>query len=67
MILSYDLIKSETQNLEELKTLQIKTFATGKVDVGLPILDVSLGENGDTRVISDGVVSAEGYDPIIIT
>jgi hypothetical protein len=34
------------------------------VDLGMSILDVSMG---DQKVVTGGVVTAEGYDPIIIT
>ena len=30
----------------------------------MPILDVSMG---DTPIITGGVVSADGYDPVVIT
>jgi len=39
-------------------------YATGKMDLGAPILDVATGEES---VISGGMVVAEGFDPIIIT
>ena len=39
-------------------------LATGKVKVGLPILEASAGEE---EIITDGVVVADGYDPKIIT
>lgn len=34
------------------------------MDLGAPILDVSAG---DDDIISDGVVTAAGYEPVVIT
>lgn len=39
-------------------------FATNKIDLGAPILDVKAGENS---IVKDGIVSKEGYTPIVIT
>jgi hypothetical protein len=50
--------------LEDLKDKQIDMFATNPPDLGLPILDVSMD---DEPIVSGGVVSADGYDPIVIT
>jgi len=39
-------------------------MATGKLELGAPILDSSSGGN---KVVTDGVVVKVGYAPIIIT
>jgi hypothetical protein len=39
-------------------------MATGKLSVGMGILEASAG---DVIIVTDGVVVADGYDPIIIT
>jgi hypothetical protein len=57
-------IVGDGESLEDLKEKQIEQFATNPPDLGMPILDVSMG---DEPIISGGVVSAEGYDPIVIT
>ena len=51
-------------DLEEISERQTEMFATGQMDLGAPILDV---EAGETSVISNGVVTAPGYEPITIT
>lgn len=50
-------------------------FATGSMDLGAPILDVAVTVSSSTAtaapaessVVSDGMVTADGYDPIVIT
>ena len=71
-----------TDALAEVKAKQTEAFATGGIDLGAPILDVavvvattdtsaaaseSTSSNTVEKVISDGVVTAAGYDPITIT
>ena len=65
IIVTYDLVvKDGGKTLEELKTIQTKMLATAGVKVGLPILEATAGEE---KIITDGVVVADGYDSIIIT
>ena len=65
IIVTYDLVvKDGGKTLEELKINQTKMLATAGVKVGLPILEATAGEE---KIITDGVVVADGYDPIIIT
>lgn len=80
VVLNYDITSDDdTSALEAIKTKQTQQFATGSMDLGAPILDVQVqvtssdestsSNTGSTRenVISGGVVTASGYDPIIIT
>jgi hypothetical protein len=65
VIVTYDLVtKDGGKTLDELKSIQKEKLATGQVTAGLPILEATAGEE---KIISGGVVVAEGYDPIVIT
>ena len=66
LVVLYDLTPSdqESRTLEELRKLQVERFAKGLVDLGAPLLDVSADR---VPIITDGVVTAPGYDRIIIT
>lgn len=55
--------KDEPMSLAEIKRKQTEKFATGKMDLGAPILDVT---TGTTSVIKDGVVKAAGFAPVIL-
>lgn len=80
LVLNYDITvdDDDTSALEAVKKKQTEQFATGKLDLGAPILDVATSVVSNTAsatapppppepVVSDGVVSATGYTPIIIT
>jgi hypothetical protein len=54
----------EPLNIDQLKEVQRSSFATGTVDLGAPVLDVAAGEE---KVVEDGVVTAAGFDPVVIT
>ena len=67
LVINYDIVAAEGSDASSLKAIesqQTELFATGKMDLGAPILDVIAG---DKSVVSDGTVSAEGYAPIVIT
>jgi len=75
LVIDYDILsksddtndEDETESLAELQEVQKKQtemMATGKLDLGAPILDSNV-EGGS--VISNGVVTAPDYEPIIIT
>lgn len=56
--------KEKLQKLRTLKALQTELFVTAKIDLGAPVLDAA---NGEEPVVSDGIVAAEGYKPVVIT
>jgi len=67
LVINYDIVVAEGQDsssLAAIESQQTELFATGKMDLGAPILDVIAGEKS---VVSDGTVSADGYEPIVIT
>lgn len=51
-------------SLEVLRVQQISMFANNQMNLGAPILDSSVNT---VNIITDGVVTADGYSPIIIT
>jgi len=66
LVLNYDLAatKEEPLDLKAIEKKQTQQFATGKVDLGAPILDVAAGKE---KVVNDGIVSAKGFKPVVIT
>jgi len=66
LVLNYDLApsKEEPLDLKAIEKKQTEKFATGKVDLGAPILDVAAGKE---KVVNDGIVSAKGFKPVVIT
>jgi len=66
LVLNYDLApsKDEPLDLKAIEKKQTEKFATGKVDLGAPILDVAAGKE---KVVNDGIVSAKGFKPVVIT
>lgn len=67
------------KTLAKIKQKQTEQFATGQMDLGAPILDVQASTSSSTdessgasqakveKIISGGVVSAPGYEPIVLT
>jgi len=70
------------KQLAKIQAKQTEQFATGQMDLGAPILDVqaavvssapasssssSSSSNKVTKIISGGVVTAPGFEPIVIT
>jgi len=67
LVINYNIVAAEGESDDTLTAIaknQLDKFATGEMDLGAPILDVISSEES---VISDGTVSATGYDPIVIT
>lgn len=75
-----DSTNAAQSQLAKIKAKQTEQFATGQMDLGAPILDVqastvssapasssSSSSNKVEKIISGGVVTAPGYDPIVIT
>lgn len=56
--------KEKLQMLRALKAKQTELFVTAKIDLGAPVLDAA---NGEEPVVSDGIVAAKGYKPVVIT
>lgn len=50
--------------LAAIESKQTEMFATGAMDLGAPVLDV---QAGDVSVVSDGVLVAPGYKPVMLT
>jgi hypothetical protein len=67
LVINYNIVAAEGQDVSSLAAIesqQTELFATGKMELGAPILDVIAG---DKSVVSDGTVSADGYAAIVIT
>jgi len=66
LIVDYNIFvdNDSEEELEALKVQQTELIATNAMDLGAPVLDF---EAGGESVVSDGVVSAPGYEPIRIT
>jgi hypothetical protein len=71
---------SAQKQLAKIQAKQTEQFATGQMDLGAPILDVqaavvssavsTTGSSASTKttsIISGGVVTAPGYEPIVIS
>lgn len=84
VVLNYDIVADDNDSnaentLKKLQSKQTEKFATGKMDLGAPILDAqaSMVSSSDTssataskpvvKIVSGGVVTAPGYDPIVLT
>jgi len=78
VVLNYAIttVNDDKAALEAINQKQTEKFATGKMDLGAPILDVASVTTSTTvesvparakPIISGGVVSASGYAPIVIT
>lgn len=55
---------SVAEVLQQIQQTQVMQIATGTLDLGAPVLDF---EQDDAPIVSDGTVSAAGYDPVILT
>ena len=53
-----------SDELEEVKNTQIEMMISNTIEFGAPVLDF---EQNDADIVSDGVVSAAGHTPVIIT
>lgn len=50
--------------MRALQAKQTELFATAKIDLGAPVLDAA---DHDEAIVSDGIVAAKGYTPVVIT
>mmetsp|Transcript_20889 Transcript_20889/g.32287 ORF Transcript_20889/g.32287 Transcript_20889/m.32287 type:complete len:160 (-) Transcript_20889:807-1286(-) len=64
LVLNYEIEAESADALEKIEETQTERFASGELDLGAPILDTVVG---DLAVISDGVVTAPGFKPVVIT
>merc|ERR1711939_556412 len=66
LVVNYELApsKEEKLSLDDIKKKQTKQFAEGTVNLGAPILDVAAGKE---KVVADGVVTAQGFKPKVLT
>lgn len=66
LIIDYEIISQadDLEELEQIRVKQIELLAKGLIDFGAPILDASITGG---QIISNGVVKADGYEPIVIT
>lgn len=84
LVVNYEIAatKEEPLKLEEIAKIQTQKFATGKVSVGAPVLDVASVpapsmvekakkegkklEEKPAKIISDGQVAAVGFEPKVL-
>lgn len=72
LVLNYEISPAEgttdpvaqAAELKKISESQIEKMATGKMNLGAPILDSSIG---DSAVVTNGVVVQPGFDPIVLT
>jgi len=75
LTVNYDVLAEDPAALSKLQKAQTALFATGGMDLGAPILDVAVTVSSSTgtaaaaeeSLIQDGMVSADGYEAIVIT
>jgi len=64
LVLNYEIETETDEAKDKIEEAQTSAFATGSIDLGAPLLDVS---SGDVSIITDGIVSAPGFKPVVIT
>lgn len=59
----------DQDKLDAIQKTQTDLYATNSISLGAPILDVTTGDNDavTTKIVANGVVTASGYDPIVIS
>jgi len=79
LVVNYAIENDDASELENIQKAQTQQFATGAMDLGAPILDVQATVTSDSAdssassaappvsIVSNGVVTAPGFDPIVIT
>jgi hypothetical protein len=72
LVLKYDIVLpgQDKAAVKKLAKKQTGLFATGKVELGAPVLDVAASSGAGKPVkpvVSDGIVTAAGYTPVVIT
>jgi len=64
LVINYEIEAESPEEMTTIEETQLDKFATDKVDLGAPLLDVAAGS---VAIITDGIVTAPGYEPIVIT
>lgn len=66
LVVDYNIVSANDDNtvLQQIQEKQVMQIATGKLDLGAPVLDF---QQDSTPVVSDGVVTAPNYEPVILT
>lgn len=72
LVLKYDIVLPDHDKAaaKQLAKKQTGLFATGKLELGAPVLDVvaSSGAGKPVKpVVADGIVIAAGYTPVVVT
>jgi len=72
LVLKYDIVlpDHDREAVKQLAKKQTTLFATGKLELGAPVLDVAASSGAGKPVkpvVSDGIVIAAGYTPVVLT
>lgn len=78
LVVNYAIENDDASQLKQIEKTQTQQFATGAMNLGAPILDVQASVTSDSSsssssssqpvsIVTNGVVTAPGFDPIIIT
>jgi len=72
LVLKYDIVVPDQDKAaaKQLAKKQTGLFAAGKLDLGAPVLDVAASSGAGKPakpVVTDGIVVAAGYTPVVVT
>lgn len=72
LVLKYDIVVPDQDKAaaKQLAKKQTGLFAAGKLELGAPVLDVAASSGAGKPVkpvVSDGIVVAAGYTPVVVT
>lgn len=78
LVVNYAIENDDAAELAAIQQAQTQQFATGAMNLGAPILDVQATVTSDSgtdtassgapvSIVTNGVVTAPGFDPIVIT
>ena len=73
VVVNYEIEATAEMSKEKLKQMQIEAFSKPELDLGGPLLDVTITTAGDglgeatANIVSDGVFIADGYESRVIT
>jgi len=72
LVLKYDIVVPDQDKAaaKQLAKKQTGLYAAGKLDLGAPVLDVAASSAAGKPakpVVSDGIVVAAGYTPVVVT